>query len=333
MRGTFALGVRFFAAVVFGAALCGCRGVRDTDVDGSADLAPLPGAPSAPGTACAPPAAAPEPPACDDMPVVSRVLPEDVLRGHLNAGQGCAAFTFDGVEYTVMDVDLSTDTANAAAPRLTITDPDGRPLDLSPALGPDGSSCQRAQGIVLRKTGVYRGLVCKAPSDPDQFWTFKYALRMTPPDDERMHLVSCDTKTVAFTAAKGSRVIVTVTPEGRSGLVPRFTAVTDPKGQRALDEAKRLPGAPAPLVKDGRDGERVLDFNAHEGGRYTVAICAEPGTDGVAVTSVQVFPPKPFWRTLYHDNHPATDAYFVPTPCPGGGNACPAPGVAPTAAR
>lgn len=343
MRGTFTSTEGTTAATVAaGLALLlvtgGCRGIRGEEIQEIAEtgtLGPAPVATLTPldtpaPTTCGP--CVPPSPGAPALPVVTRVRPEDTLRGHLNPDQGSACFYFEGVEYALLDVDFATDTTNAPAPRLTITDPDGGPVDLTTELGPDGSSCQKARGVVLRKSGTYRGLVSKAPKDPEHFWTFRYDLRFAPPDDERVHLVSCDTRTLAFTAAKGSRVIVTVTPEGRSGLVPRFAGVADPRGGRALDPAKSLPGAPAPMIKEGRNGERVLDFNAPQAGRYTVTLCAEPGTEGIAVTNVQVFPPKPAWRMLLHDNHPTPGEHYTPAPCRDG--ACPAaPGVAPTASR
>jgi hypothetical protein len=242
------------------------------------------------------------------------VLPGDLLRGHLYADQGCQCFYFDGVEYSLLDIDFATDTGNAAAPKLSITDPDGRPVDLSVALGPEASASQKARGVVLRKTGTYRGLVCKTSCEPEHFYTFRFDLRLVAPEDETVRLTPCTTKTASFVASRGTRVLMTVRPEGRCGLVPKFLSVTDPHGGRALAADRALPGAPAPLVKEGRNGEQVLDFNAPMPGRYTVTYTAEKDTEGTAVTTVQLFTPKPSFRRLYHDNHGCPEAgAAVPT--------------------
>jgi hypothetical protein len=240
------------------------------------------------------------------------MLPGDFLRGHLYPDQGCQCLFFDGVEYSLLDVELKSDTKDAAAPKLSITDPDGVPLDLTTSFGPDASACQKARGIVLRKTGTYRATVCKTACDPEMFYTFRFDLRMVPPDDERVHLTSCTTKTATFVASRGSRIRMTVAPEGRCGVVPKFLSVTDPHGGRALAPERMLPGAPAPILKEGRSGEQILDFNAAIPGRYTVTYTAEKDTEGTALTTIQVFPPKPSFRRLYHGNTPCD----VPTAAP-----------------
>jgi hypothetical protein len=260
-----------------------------------------------PATACAPPAPPPCAPCAPEKPAVSRMLPGDLLRGHLYPDQGCQCLTFDGVEYALLDVELKSDTKDAAAPRLSIADPDGLPLDLTTSFGPEASACQKARGIVLRKTGTYRATVCKTACEPETFYTFRFDLRLVAPDDEKVHLTPCTTKTVSFVASRGSRVRMTVAPEGRCGLVPKFLSVTDPHGGRALSPERALPGAPAPLIKEGRNGEQVLDFNAALPGRYTVTYTAEKDTEGTAVTSVQLFPPKPSFRRLYHGNQPCPE--------------------------
>jgi hypothetical protein len=277
-------------------------------------VAPAPCAPPPPPVACAPVAPAPCAPCAPETPIATRVLPGDLLRGHLS-GQGCQCFYFDGVEYALLDFTVKTDIRKGTAPKLTITDPDGQPVDLSGGLGPEGTTCQRAHGIVLRKTGTYRGLVCKTSCEEDTFYTVQFDLRTLSPDDEKVHLTPCTTKTVSFVASRGSRILMTVRPEGRCGVVPKYLSVTDPHGGRALAPERALPGAPVPVVREGRIGEQILDFNAAIPGRYTVTYTAEKDTEGDATTIVQIFPPKPSFRRLYHDNH-----------------ACPEPGVLPTSA-
>ena len=114
-------------------------------------------------------------------PIVSRVMPGDTLHGHLYPDQGCQCFYFEGVEYGVLSVELKTDVGNQAAPYLAIYGPDDAPLPLGDGFGPEGSARKRADGIVLPRTGTYRATVCKAPCEPESYWSFSYDVAILSP--------------------------------------------------------------------------------------------------------------------------------------------------------
>ena len=256
-------------------------------------------------TACAPPpvCAAPPPSApCAPRSETAIVLPGDTLHGHLRGDQGCECFSFDGVEYTLLDFKLASDQGGQPAPRIEIVGPDGKALALADCLQPEGSSVFSAEGIVLPKTGKYGVTVCKSKCDPAAYYTFAYDVRAVAPAEQAMHLTPCSKEKVSFTVPRGSRCMVTVRPKGRCGAEPKFVSVTDPMGGRALNPAAVLEGAPLPEVKHDSMGAATLDFNASQPGRYTVTLASEAGTEGDVTTIVQLFTPRPLDRSLYHSN-------------------------------
>jgi hypothetical protein len=243
--------------------------------------------------------------------VTTRVASGDTIRGHLYPDQGCQCFYFEGVESTLLDLEISTDVGNEAAPALSISTPDGRDLALRPALGPEGSSCQRAKDVVLPRTGTYRVSVCKTACQPEHYWKFTHSIRVVPPVERCLHLTPQAPQAVSFTAPDGSRVLVRVAPESKCGVVPTVVSVKDPDGGRALDRSAAPSGAPGPLIGRADDGSMLLDFPATKAGRYTVLLASQPGTQGPATTSVSIRPPKEENRKHYHGGWPCPEG--VPT--------------------
>jgi hypothetical protein len=251
--------------------------------------------------------------------VATRVHSGDTIRGHLYPDQGCQCFFFDGVESSLLDLEISTDVGNEAAPSLEISGPDGRLVDLRPELGPEGSAVQRAKGIVLSRTGTYRVSVCKKPCDPEHYWKFTHTLSFAPPCGQALHLSACAPQRLSFTAPEGARVLVRVSPASKTGVVPTVVSVQDPDGGRALDPAS-AGGAPPPQIGRSSDGTMVLDFPSAKAGRYTVHVGSEGG-EGPASATVSVVPaPRPR-KDLYHGGWPCPE---TPGALPGG-MAFPAP--------
>lgn len=286
-----------FTVAVAAALLCGCRSGGRTASGGGGGGGNLVQRVFGGGQPCAP----------EERDVVTRVGSGDVIRGHLYPDQGCQCFFFEGVESTLLDFELATDVGNQAAPNVEISAPDGKVLTIRPALGPEGSACQRAKGIVLPRTGTYRVSICKAPCEPEHYWRFEHSVRCAPPADMSMHLTACAPQPVSFTAPYGSRVTVRVAPESKCGVVPTVVSVKDPDGARALDVASVPNGPPAAKIGRSDDGTMVLDFYAVKPGRYTVLLASEAGTEGSARTTVAVMPPREHKRTLYHGGWPCPE--------------------------
>lgn len=246
--------------------------------------------------------AAPAPSACatptENVPTVSRVLPGDTLHGRIACGTGCQCFYFDGLEYAFLDYKLSTESGCQSPVTLSITDPDGRPLDIG-----NGTS---GKSIVLRKSGTYKGLVCGGGGG-ESVYAFTHDIRTVEPPERIIALTPESKEKVSFVAPRGANVVVTMQPLHACGVTPKVLAVYGPNGSRALDVEKQIQGAPLPGVVDSRWNTERLHFNAAQPGRYTVLLASEPGTEGDARTVVQVFPPKASNRDLFHDNHPCPD--------------------------
>ena len=288
MRAVWTVGVAALLLLTTG----GCRSRQ-----GSACEAP-PVAQATPPCGCAP---EPE----RNLPVANRVNSGDTLHGHLNPDQGCQCFYFEGVEYSLLDIDFHNDVNNEAAPQLKLDDPEGKPVELQPQFGPEGSSCQRGTGIVLRKTGTYRATVCKTPCQPESFYSWKHTLRLVPPPEQDLHLTPCTTKAISFVASQGTDVTVTLAPTCKNGVTPRVMGVKGPDGGRALND--QTEGTRIPTISEDRDNTRTLRFEASKSGRYTVLVSADPDTQGDATANVCLKPAKSCPRKLYHDGSPCPD--------------------------
>lgn len=230
-----------------------------------------------------------------NTPTVSRVLPGDTLHGRIACGTGCQCFYFEGLEYAFLDYTLATESGCQAQPAFTVEDPEGRPIDIGNGRG--------AKGIVLHKSGTYKGLVC-GTGDGEVVYAFQHDIRTSEPPERIVALTPESKEKLSFVAPRGANCVVTIQPLHACNCVPKVLAVYGPNGSRALDAEKQLEGAPAPAVLDGRGNTETLRFNASQPGRYTVVFASECGTEGDARVLAQVFAPKASNRDLFHDNHP-----------------------------
>ena len=290
---------------------CRSRGASPCEAP-PACATPAPCAPPAP-SACAPAPCAPAPctPApCTPEKVVTRVLPGDVLHGRLTCTDGCQCFYFEGVEYSILDFAVRADQKGSTAPQIAIEDPDGRPLALSDEVCGKGSRSS-ARGLILRRSGTYKATVCKQPGQPEVYYAFTHDLRLANPDDKAMWLEAGKTQTISFVAPKGARCMVEVTPDHACNVTPKFLAVKDPTGGRALSPEAKLDGAPDAWIVGARGGTKRVDFNAPRSGRYTVVVTAEDCTSGKALAHVSVHPPGDN-RCLYHDDHACPERPTTP---------------------
>jgi hypothetical protein len=258
------------------------------------------------------PAASPE-----SMPGVSTVMAGDVLHGRLVGGTACQTFTFEGTEYSLLDLEIRSETPGASAPRLLLADPDGKPLDMASILSPATGPSQAAAGIVLRKSGTYHATVCASEATCGEVaYAFLHDVRLSNPADRDFDLSPCKKDTLAFVASKGSRCVVTVRPHNACNVRAKILAVRDPGNGRALAPEAQLDGAPDPRVDSGRGNEARLDFIAPRSGRYLVIMTAEPCTTGKATAHVSVRPPQCRGLDIYYDAAPCACAPPAPAPAP-----------------
>ena len=250
---------------------------------------------------------------CGTAPTVGRVMPGDTLVGELKPEQGCQCFFFEGVEYTLLDFDFTAEGCGEA-PSLSVEDPEGVPVELE-ATTKGGSTT--ARGLVLRKTGTYKGTICKAAGESEVLYRFAYTLRLAGQDDQRFFLTPASKEAVSFVATRGANCMLTLRPEHACGCVPMVVTVKGPDGTRALAVENQIEGAPPARVTLERDNVRTLRFFAAKPGRYTVTVASEDGTEGDCLAHVNVVPAVSPGRRLFHDNHD----------CPEGGG-CPPSSVA-----
>lgn len=242
-----------------------------------------------------------ETPSPEALPAVSNVMPGDVLHGRLAGPKSCQAFTFEGTEYALLDVLISSETDGQPAPRLSITDPDGRVFDMAQILSPASGPAQGGQGIILRRSGTYRVTVCAAEGCGETCYAFAHDVRLSTQADRTYDLSPRRRDTLAFVAPKGSRCVVSVAPSNTCGVRARILAVKDPANGRALAPEAQLEGAPDPRIASGRGNEARLDFIAPRAGRYLVVMTAEEGTSGLVTAHVSVRPPERRNLDLYFD--------------------------------
>lgn len=265
-------------------------------------------------------------------PTVTRVMPGDTLVGTLRSGQ-CQCFHFEGVAYTLLDLDLSVACGPGDVPALTLTDPTGAPVDLG-AMGAGGMS---RKGHVLRKTGTYTGRLCRRAGGDDLVYRFAYDMRLPGEDDQRFFLTPTSEEQVTFLATRGANCTVKIQPDHACNVVPKVLMVKGPNGLRALSAEHQIAQNCPPKVLLSRGSARTLKFIAAEPGRYTVYLAAEDGTEGDATTHVAVFPARSPERRLFHDGQDCGGAACPPPlagspmplppapPPPRAPSACPAP--------
>lgn len=230
----------------------------------------------------------------------TQVATGDVLSGRLPPAYPAHAFAFEGVESSLLDFTLQSDELNRSSPRPTLTDPEGRLVDLDGhRVTPEGAATTRYEGIVLLRTGSYRLAVASADQSDDSWYLYRHTLRFPSIVDDRATLAAAGTHPISFSAPYGGIVRVRVRPVNRSSLQPEIRGVMDPSGGRALDSAQAPAGVNPPQIAPTLDGGLLLVFVAPRAGRYTVMAAAKPGHEGEASIDVDVETPS-FNRNVWH---------------------------------
>lgn len=236
----------------------------------------------------------------------------DVLHGRLVQGRKAQAFTFEGVESSLLSFTLKADRANQASPDVSLIDPEGKSVALaSHVKSPEGAATMVVDDVILLRTGTYQ--VTVTPPNPCEpvYWRFGHCLTYPPMEDFHITLSACNDHPIYVSAPRGGHVVVRVRPEQGSSLVPLLKAVKDPWGGRALDPERRPSWAPQPVVTTAMDGAIFLNFVAPVPGRYTIVASARPGKDGPAIISTQVRPPPGPLKDVAHPNRQAVN-YGMP---------------------
>jgi hypothetical protein len=224
----------------------------------------------------------------------------DMLSGRLAVEAPTQTFTFEGVEYSLLDFTLQSDELNRSAPKPVLTDPEGRAVDLTAhRTSPLGAATSKYEGLVLLRTGTYTLNLASTDRSQDSWYIFKHQLRFPSIVGDSARLDETLTHPVSFTAPYGATVSVRIRPSPRSSLKPEIRGVVDPTGGGALDAAKTPAGVLPPQVAPTVDGGQMLVFVAPRAGRYTVLASAKAGTSGEALIDVDVTPPN-FDRAIWH---------------------------------
>jgi hypothetical protein len=242
------------------------------------------------------------------------VFAGDTLHGRIAPGGEGQAFVFEGVESSLLDFTVQSDRGNAAAPLVTLTDPEGAPLDLTAGTKTSpGSATMRVVGVVLPKTGTYK--VYARPERPGTggFYSFRHELRYAPMPDTKAHLSAQNPRPVYVSAPRGGLIAFSIKPEPGSNLVPDIQGVEDPWGGPALDRSQVPKGSLPPRVSHSYDGKMVLTFVAPRPGVYKILAAARPGREGVGTLHVDVRKPRWPSRVVYHGDTPAR-GYGLPAP-------------------
>ncbi len=251
---------------------------------------------------------------CRSRPIVAsgtELGTADVLHGRLVGQHPTQAFTFEGVESSLLDFDLVSDRGDMAAPAARLYDPEGKEIDLAAATRTaQGAATVAVRDVVLLRSGTYQVQVTPTVPGP-VYYRFDYGLRFPPVRDMRVDLKANDPYPLSVAAPRGGQVTVQITPLQGSTTLVRVDGVEDPWGGRALDPTQRLPNAPPPMIHHGDDGSYYLNFNAPIPGRYTILAAARPGHDGPALVRVDVRAPRSAAREVMHPNHPPV-GYGVP---------------------
>lgn len=245
---------------------------------------------------------------CKSAPVETTgtaIQPGDTLYGRLPASRELQAFSFEGVEGSMLDFDLLADGGNISAPSVELLDPQGRAVDIASATNsPDGAASMEVRGVVLLRNGIYKLNVRPAVPDHNTWYRFHHELRFPAIESSRVRLTADQPHPIYVSAPRRGLVAFRMKPEARSGVVPEIRGVTDPWGGRALDKKQVPTGATPPRLSRTFDGQQVLTFTAPRPGRYTILAAAKPGTEGVVSVSAEVRPPAAPDRLIYHPNTP-----------------------------
>ncbi len=211
------------------------------------------------------------------------------IQGRLPAGRMEQAFTFEGVESSVLDFTLQADRGNISAPDVTLLDPEGKKLPVS--IGQStaaGAATMRVTGVVLTKTGTYMVRVTPTVQTEDVYYRFQHLLRFPEATPRAVHLSASDPVPVYVPAPRNALVVVRVTPRSR-GVVPQLEGVEDPWGGRALDPAEVPQGALPPRVSHSADGTLTLTFTTARPGTYAILAGARSEQEeGPAFVRVEV---------------------------------------------
>jgi hypothetical protein len=230
----------------------------------------------------------------------------ETITGRMVAGRREQAFTFEGVESSLVDFTVQADRGNQPAPMVEVLDPEGRTLDVAGAMrSTQGSATVKVVSLVLPRTGTYK--VIARPSAPlsseceTVFYRFSHCLRFAPIDDRRAYLSADNPRPVYVSAPRGGLVVVNIDPCG-GDLQPDILGVKDPWGGPALDRSLVPAGALPPRVSHMQNRTMILTFTAPRPGMYTILAGAKPCKPGVGSIHVEVRAPKACARTVYHDN-------------------------------
>lgn len=226
----------------------------------------------------------------------------DSLTGRMVAGRREQAFTFEGVESSLVDFTVQADTGNQPAPRIEVLDPEGRVLDVAGSMRTGrGSATAKVQSLVLPRTGTYKVIVRPSSACETVFYRFSHCLRFAPIRDRRAHLTPDTPRPVYVSAPRGGLIVVTIDPLG-GDLEPAILGVKDPWGGPALDRSVVPAGALPPRVSHMQNRTMILTFTAPRPGMYTILAASKPCKPGVGLIHVEVRQPRGCAKAVYHDN-------------------------------
>lgn len=234
------------------------------------------------------------------------------------------SFTIEGVESSLLCLELKADCEDISAPQVALTGPDGQAIAVAAeTTSQRGATLTRVSDVVLMRSGTYRVTVTPT-NDDDVYYTFDYALKFPGVRNHRVNLTACNNEVFTLSAPRGGLVTVQIRPHREHDTQFQVNAVEDPWGGRALDPASRPQGAKPPEVRHQADGSYFLHFIAPIAGRYTVYASAKPGHEGPAFIDTCVKPPRCPPRQVMHPNAqprgygvpaPVAPAPCAPAPC------------------
>lgn len=226
----------------------------------------------------------------------------ETLTGRMVAGRREQAFTFEGVESSLVDFTVQADTGNQPAPTIEVLDPEGRVLDVAGSMTTSrGSATARVKSLVLPRTGTYKVIARPSSTCETVFYRFSHCLRFAPIRNRRAHLTADTPRPVYISAPRGGLVVVTIDPLG-GDLEPAILGVKDPWGGPALDPSVVPAGALPPRVSHMQNRTMILTFTAPRPGMYTILAAAKPCKQGVGLIHVEVRVPRGCNKAVYHDN-------------------------------
>jgi hypothetical protein len=247
------------------------------------------------------------------------ITPCDTLHGRLDACQAQGqAFTFEGVEYSILHLKVSSDVKCREAPDLCLQSPSGQIVPLGSHVVRCGKSNVAIRDLVLRETGTYIATVLPTHDCGPNYYRANYTLRFPSVENYRVTLTPCGTQPIYVMAPRGGQVTVAVAPVC-GDVRPEIRSVLDPWGGRALDPCRLLPNAPPAQIDHGDDGTVWLNFNAPVPGRYTIETAAKGPCSGVVQVTAKVAPTGGCPRAVLHPDRCPTDYGMA------GGAVAPAP--------